>query len=50
MDKVVIKAYIDLINYPYFIVVDIIEKKRYIRVVNYYNSRIGLGYRYIRVI
>ena len=46
--KVAIEAHTDLINHPYFIVVDVVEKGRYTRVVNCYNSRIGPGYRYVR--
>ena len=45
--KVAIKARTDLINHPYFIAVDVVEKGRCTRVVNCYDSRIGLGYRYV---
>ena len=46
--RVVIKAYIDLVNYPYFIVVDMVECGKHIRVVNCYNSMLGPTYIYTR--
>jgi hypothetical protein len=36
--NIVIKARTDLINHPYFIAVDIMERGRRTRVVNYYNN------------
>ena len=45
--KVAIEARTDLINHPYFIAVDVVEKGRRTRVVNCYDSRIGPGYRYV---
>jgi hypothetical protein len=38
----------DLINYSYFIVVDVVERSRRIRVVNYYDNILGPRYIYIR--
>ena len=38
VDRVMIKACTDLANHPYFIVVDVLEQGRRMRVVNCYNS------------
>lgn len=47
VDKVVIEARTDLIDHPYFMAVDIVERGRRTRVVNCYDNRIGLGYTYV---
>jgi hypothetical protein len=38
VDKMIIKAHIDLIGHPYFVVLDVVEQERRTRVVNYYNN------------
>jgi hypothetical protein len=47
VDKVVIKAYIDLTDHLYFIILDIIKQERYTRVVNYYNNQLRPLFIYI---
>jgi hypothetical protein len=38
VDKMVIEACMDLADHPYFVVLDVVEQERRIRVVNCYNN------------
>jgi hypothetical protein len=45
--NIVIEARTDLVNHPYFIAVDIVERGRRTRVVNYYDSWLGVSHIYV---
>ena len=45
--KVVIEARTDLVNHPYFIAVDIVERGRRTRVLNCYDSWLGASHTYV---
>jgi hypothetical protein len=45
--NMVIKARTDLVNHPYFIAIDIVERGRRTRVVNCYDSWLGVSYTYV---
>jgi hypothetical protein len=47
--NMVIKARTDLINYLYFIAVDIVERDRRTRVVNCYDNWLGASHMYVSV-
>ena len=47
--NVVIEARTDLVNHPYFIAVDIVERGRRTRVVNCYDSWLGASHTYTGV-
>ena len=48
--RVAIEARTDLINHPYFIVVDVVERERRTRVVNCYDNMLGPSYTYVGAI